>query len=374
MKKKKYFINSVFVKAFPVMLCVFVISSTLTELHAQFKEESARMAYELRMQGDILYAAAMLEKLMQQGKHENGLVPYEMARLREHQSNGGAEWIKPETIIGLSKWAVEMDPNNLVFVVHDANCRFNKAYMSMMMESNTAAEDVGDCVEKLEKVLAMDPDFHEIRVKLVEIYAHLPEDMGGNPGKAGKYATYLENQDPWFGMLARDAMLPDSLSRVDFWKEQMKAHKKDIRISVKLGMAYLLEDNIAEATPLLEAAVNQDPGYNYLLAQLGRYHMYQVMWHRDKADEELPQAEEAYQNYMASSPAPPSYMQAWVKGHLSNIKRFSGDQEGAETMKREALALDPSYSKASGMPGKYLYVPPGDLYRSGDYISFMRPF
>jgi len=105
MKMEKYFINSVHAKTFTVMLSVFVLFSANTELHAQFKEESARMAYELRMQGDILYAAAMLEKLMQQGIHENGLVPYEMSRLREHQSNGGAEWIKPETIIGLSKWA-----------------------------------------------------------------------------------------------------------------------------------------------------------------------------------------------------------------------------------------------------------------------------
>jgi tetratricopeptide (TPR) repeat protein len=229
-------------------------------------------------------------------------------------------------------------------------------------------------VKKLEKVLVMDPDFHELRVRLVEIYSQLPEDMGGNPGKAGKYATYLEGKDPWFGMLARDAMLPDSLSRVDFWKEQLKAHKKDIRVSVKLGMAYLLEEDIPEAIPLLEAAIKQDPKYNLLLAQLGRYHMYQAMWHREKADEELPLAEEAYLSYLASSPPPPAHMQAWVKGHLSNIKRFSGDQEGAETIKREAFAMDPSYSKASGMPGKDLYVPPGNLYRSGDYVSFLRPF
>jgi hypothetical protein len=70
--------------------------SATAELRAQFKEESARMAYELRMQGDILYAAAMLEKLMLQGKHENGMVQHEMSRLREHQSIGGASGLLPK--------------------------------------------------------------------------------------------------------------------------------------------------------------------------------------------------------------------------------------------------------------------------------------
>lgn len=374
MKKRKFIVQRIITQAIPVMLPVFLLFSSYTESGAQFKEESARMAYELRMNGDILYAAAMLEKLMQQGKHENGLVQYEMSRLREHQSLGGAQWIKPETIIDLTRWAVEMDPDNLAFVVQDANCRFDRAYMSMMTESETAKKDVGDCVEKLEEVLAMDPDFHEVRVKLVEIYANLPEEMGGDREKAGKYATYLEGKDPWFGMLARDAMLSDSLSRVDFWKEQLKANKKDTRVSVKLGMAYLLEEKIDDATPLLEAAVKEDPEYNVLLAQLGRYHMYQAMWHREKGEEELPKIEEAFQRYLDATPSPPVYMQAWVKGHLSNIKRFSGDQEGAERLKREATALDPSFSRASGMPGRDIYVPPGNLYRSGDYVSFMRPF
>jgi hypothetical protein len=72
-----------------------------------------------------------------------------------------------------------MDPDNLAFSVQGTYCSFGKAYMSLMMESETAAEDVGDCAKKLEKVLTMDHNFHEVRVRLVEIYAQLPEEMGG---------------------------------------------------------------------------------------------------------------------------------------------------------------------------------------------------
>ena len=47
----------------------------------------------------------------------------------------------------------------------------------------------------------------------------------------------------------------------------------------------------------------------------------------------------------------------------------------AEEIKPHLLEdLDPSFSKASGLPGLGLYVPPGEIYRSGDYESFLRPF
>ena len=71
-----------------------------SEISAQFKEESARAAYELRMNGEILYASAMLQKLTNLRKTEGGLVQYEMARTKEHQGNGGAEWINADQIIG----------------------------------------------------------------------------------------------------------------------------------------------------------------------------------------------------------------------------------------------------------------------------------
>ena len=119
---------------------------------------------------------------------------YEMARVREHQSLGGAEWARG-MIIGQSQWAVSQDPQNLLFSYYDAQARFGKAYMSMMTDGETAGEDIRDAVEKLEKVLEMDPDFHEVRVQLTEIYSHLPGDLAGDPEKAEHHASYLEKKD-----------------------------------------------------------------------------------------------------------------------------------------------------------------------------------
>jgi tetratricopeptide (TPR) repeat protein len=355
-------------------LGIFVLFLVSCGLQAQFKQESVQAAYELRMDGEIHYAAAMLEKLIQLQKTEGGLAHYEMSRLREHQHVGGADWAGPDMIIGQSQWAVSEDPGNLLFVWNDANARFGKAYLSMMTGQESAGDDIRDAVEKLEKVLEMDPDFHEVRVRLIEIYAQMPEDMAGNREKAAKHAGYLESRDPWFAMLAGDVMLADSLSRVDYWTEMKKSHAGDIRVSVKLACAYLLEGNIEEARPLMEAAMKADPEYNILNLQEARYHVYQVMWNREKAGEELPLAEQCFQAFLEAEPDAPAPLRAWVLGHLSRIKRFSGDREAAERIFQEALAMDLSFSKASGLPGMDLYVPPGEIYRNGDYSSFLRPF
>ena len=376
MKKRSNQLNRNIGKFLMLIISVLSLSFLTSKTPAQFfKEESARIAWELRMQGEIRYAQAMLEKLIEQGKTEGGLVQYELSRTMVHLRLGGTNWVTDGNIIGNSKGSVIEDPQNLLFVRHDAQCRFFKAYLSMMQEGKTAGEDINDAVASLEKVLELDPDFHEVRVQLVEIYSQLPEDLAGDKEKAELHASYLEDKDAWFGYLAREAMLAEDASRVDFWKEKINNDKPDTRITIRLGKAYLLAGNFEEARPLFESAMKEDPAkYNILLLHIARYHMYQVMWDQDKAEEELPLAEQAIMQYLESEPEPVVPLKAWALGKLAMFKRISGNEEEFKRLMTKANALDPRFSKASGLPGLDLYVPPGELYRSGDYESFLRPF
>lgn len=355
-------------------LTVLLVIGFPIDLSAQYEEESARAAWELRMNGEIQYAQAMLQKLIDQQKTEEGLAHYEMARNLEHQILGGSQGVDMDQVIGSSQLALKEDPQNLLYAHYFAQCKFSKAYLSMMQEGKTAGEDIRQAVESLEKVLDLEPDFHEARVHLIEIYSNLPEDLAGDMEKAEMHAAWFEGKDPYFESLARAAMLPDTVSRVEFWKEQSNKHSKDTRMAVKLGKAYLLEGNIEEAKPLFESAMTEDPGYNILLLHTARYHMYQVMWDQGKAEVELPLAVKAIEQYLKSEPEPIAPLKAWALGKLAMFKRFTGDEAEFKRLIAEANALDPSFSKASGLPGLDLYVPTGELYRSGDYETFLRPF
>jgi tetratricopeptide (TPR) repeat protein len=169
-------------------------------------------------------------------------------------------------------------------------------------------------------------------------------------------------------------MLTGEQSRVDFWKKASEEHPEDIRVAVKLGKAYLMEDNPDEAISIFESAMGEDPKYNILLLHMARYHMYQAMGDRSKAEEALPLAEAAINRYLNSEPGPIAPYKAWAIGKLSLFKRFQGQEEEAKRLMQEANALDPSFSKATALPDPFLYAPPGELYRSGDYNSFTRPF
>ncbi|MCK4746774.1 MAG: tetratricopeptide repeat protein [Bacteroidales bacterium] len=354
------------------LLSILLLLTSPSNLSAQFEEESVQAAYELRMNGEMWYAKAMLNKLIDMGRAD-GLTHYELARHKMHRMKGG--WnTKIGNILTSATNAVSADPGNEAFAFFEAECYFLKAYMSMMRETETAREDIADAINSFERVLELKPDYHEARMHLVEIFYQLPEDMEGDKEKAEIHAVKLEEMDHYFGILAREIMLPEEASRIEYWQRIWKKNKEDPRIQKKLGLAYLSAGKPEESKPLFESAMEKDPKYNTLILHIARYHMYQVMSDRSKSETELPLAEAAIREYLSLEPEPIAPLKAWAIGSLSKMKFFGGEKEEGEKLMAEAQSLDPAFSRASAIPGLELYNPPGEIYRSGDYSSFLRPF
>ena len=352
---------------------IFVLSLLgLEDLSGQFKEESVQAAYDLRMNGEIWYARAMLNKLNDQGQ-KDGLAHYEIARLKMAQMLGGVN-IQMDGIINSAKQALKADSGNAAYAYLEASTRFGKAYMSIMKEAESAKMHVDEAVICFERVLELKPDYHEARMQLVEIYHALPEDMGGDKEKAAAHARHLKEMDWFFGAQAGEIMRPEETGRVEYWQQAWKENGKDMRVQKQLGMAYLADGNLVEAKPIFKKLMESDPVNNTLALHIARYHMYQVMWDRSKAEVELPLAEAAIREYLSLEPEPIAPLKAWAIGNLAKIKFFSGDQEEGAKLMAKAKALDPVFSKASACPGMELYISPGEIYRSGEYSSFLRPF
>ena len=352
---------------------IFVLSLLgLNELSGQFKEESVQAAYDQRMNGEIWYARAMLNKLNDQGQ-KDGFAHYEIARLKMAQMQGGVN-IQMNEIINSARQAVKSDSGNIAFAFLEASTRFSKAYMSIMKEAESAKMNVDEAVTCFERVLELKPDYHEARMQLVEIYHALPEDMGGDKQKAVAHARQLKEMDWFFGAQVGEIMRPEETGRVEYWQQAWKENGKDIRVQEQLGMAYLADGNLEEAKPLFKKLMRSDPANNILMLHIARYHMYQVMWDRSKAEVELPLAEAAIKEYLSLEPEPIAPLKAWAIGNLAKINFISGDQEEGVKLMAKAKALDPVFSKASACPGMELYISPGEIYRSGEYSSFLRPF
>lgn len=344
----------------------------LSDLPAQFAEESVQVAYELRMKGETRYARAMLQKILDLDKAD-GMANYEFARLKMAQMLGGSN-VEIESIINSAKQAVKADPGNVAFAYTEASALFNQAYMAIMQEAENAKQHVEEAVACLERVMELKPDYHEARMQLVEFYYALPEDMGGNKEEAARHARELEAMDWFFAAQAGEIMRPKETSRVDYWKLALKERAGDLRVKKQLGLAYLEAGKLEEARPLFDEVIQSDPSSNTLILDIARYHMYKVMQDKSKAETALPLAEAALEEYLSLEPEPIVPLKAWTLSNMARIKFFGGQEEEGKQLMAKARTLDLFFSRASDVPGMEIYIPPGEIYRSGEYSSFLRPF
>jgi tetratricopeptide (TPR) repeat protein len=139
-----------------------------------------------------------------------------------------------------------------------------------------------------------------------------------------------------------------------------------------LGRVYLHDKNIDEATKCFEKAISLNTKKNILYVDLGRYNMMQAMQNPAKLDSLAPLIENAFEIYLKSQPEPIIPLKAFVIGNLARIKFRIGDKENGNKLNKEAMTLDPNYSKASAIPSQILFDPPDEISRVHGY--FFRPF
>jgi hypothetical protein len=100
--------------------------------------------------------------------------------------------------------------------------------------------------------------------------------------------------------------------------------------------------------------------------------MMKVMQDRNLADKELPESKKFFEMYLASVPAPNIPLKAYTIGNLAKIAMFTGKQEEADKLMKDAKALDPYFSKAFGVPSQALFDCPDSVNHC--FISYFMPF
>jgi hypothetical protein len=74
----------------------------------------------------------------------------------------------------------------------------------------------------------------------------------------------------------------------------------------------------------------------------------------------------AVTRYLDSKPVPP--MRAYALGVQYKYKLHSGHKEQADELLKQAGALDPYFSKATGAPNPDLFIPPDEISRNHRYL------
>ena len=327
-------------------------------------------AYEMRINGNAEKAESLLSELVKNDSTD-AVACFELARTKQHLFLGGKQ-IPWEEVVKLSHQAVRYNPENEVYAFYFAYCSFFNAFVSMMQQAPDVAEKITLACDAFGNVLKLDPDCHEARLYLIDIYGQLPVEMGGNKEKAMACVTEMNNRNMLFGAMAGARLLPDTANHIFYWQKVGKEAGMNAQVLEELGRAYLLNSDADNGTKYFLEAIQADNSRRYLYMHLARYHL--MMSQEDPGNKEmhLEKSMLMVNNYLQSVPALIPPQKAYANGFMALIRMLAGDDKGRNEYQESASAIDPFYSRATGMPSEMLYCRPDEV--KIQYESFFNPF
>jgi tetratricopeptide (TPR) repeat protein len=342
---------------------------------AQTKEAPTGVseAYELRINGKADKAELLLQDILKSDT-TNSLAYFELARTKHHMFLGGTQFSSEEwgKVMSNLQQAVRYAPDNEIFAYYYAYSGFLNAFISMMREQPDVAEKIAQTCDAFQAVLSLNPDCHAATLYLVDIYASLPEEMGGNRDKAGSIATELTKKDKVLGALASSKLLPETDDKIAYWQNVAGEAGMNAQVMEELGRAYLLKNDTENGIKYFQDAMQADHAKKYLSMNLMRYYMMSTAQNADKKDEYLAEAEKLVNTYINSDPQPVPSLKAYGYGILALLKMIGQDENGQKEYQDKASSIDPFYSRATGMAPDMLYCRPDAV--KIQYSSFFMPF
>jgi tetratricopeptide (TPR) repeat protein len=366
--KKRHFIIMSF------SFTIFCITSVWPYIGLEL-DTTVQKAYELRMQGKVDDAKALIEQAILQNPN-NAAAHYELARIQIYRALGIGSREALFDIIGdaqnhINK-AMELNPKDVIYTTFSGYVGYLQAYLSLMI-GEQSKEKFTKAIEAYESALILNPEYYQVMLYLIEIYSQFPVEAGGDKLKAEQYLGQLEGIGGVFGAKAKSIMLTEEVDKVDYWKKVQKKYEGNADVLEELGKAYLETDKVDSAVSCFERAIEIDSEKASLFLDLGIYYSFLAMRARD--NKELLQkcvisGDDAIVRYIESKPIQP--MLAYALGVRSKFKFFLGDQEQGQSLFKEAETLDPYFSKATAAPSADLFIPPGEISQNHRYL--LRPY
>jgi tetratricopeptide (TPR) repeat protein len=365
-----------------IITCILFLSSDIVfaciisgAYFGQELDTTVQKAYDLRMQGKVDDAKAILEQAVLQNPN-NAAAYYELARIQIHRALGMGNRETLFDMIGEAKnlidKAVELNPNDVIGTTFSGRVGFLQAYYSLMT-GEQSKEKLAIAVESYESALKLKPDYYQVMLYLIELYSQFPEEAGGDRSKAEQYALQLKGIGGVFGAKAESILLPEEVDKVDYWQKVLKKYEQNADVLEELGKAYLEVEKVDSAVYCFKKAIEIDPKKSALFLDLGIYYTFLAMRTRDNKEllqKYVMSGDSAVVKYLETKPIQP--MLAYALGVRGKFKFFLGDQEQGQILFKEAEALDPYFSKATAVPGADLFIPPGEIWENHRYL--MRPF
>ena len=135
-------------------------------------QEVVMDAYNLRMQGKVQEAKALLEQAISENP-DNADAYYELARIEWYQGLGWTEKDDFDIAADLQNLidkAVEIDPDNVIYAYFAGCAGIGRIYLSFVTGDQPGAkENLAGTIEAFESALELKPDYHQAMLHLVDL-------------------------------------------------------------------------------------------------------------------------------------------------------------------------------------------------------------
>lgn len=372
MKAKNKFFRPLIIGS--VSLFIAFGSHIYAPCSAQNVDMDVMQAYKLRIDGKADSAKILLELAIADDS-TNAASWFELARTKHHIGLGN-----PAQLFGglmqqiqqnIDK-AVELEPQNVIYSYYKAVIDHTLLYMNLNMGTEDVSSYFTKTTDSYRHLLTLKPDYHEAKLAMVELFASLPANKGGDREIAQTYTQELEEADVVFGAKARELLMPDNSDFIMFWQNVKVNNAANAEIYEALGKAYLRNDKPDLAKGWFDQAVSLNPNYQVLYIDLGNYYLMQAMQNIKPLKSVSAKIENALTRYLNSEPKPIAPLKAYAIGKLAMIKLRTGDAKAGNELVGVARCIDPNYSKAFGIPSQILFDRPDKISHAFTY--FFRPF
>lgn len=351
-------------KMHPYSFPIHTAITRLRNIEEHFSEPLV-YAYQKRMEGRV----DSIRDIFSSGRNDrNPMIHYELARIKRHCLIGGADENFYSYLNSANRTWV--DPYNVIFAFFNAESHlFVEKNKRELREEHRQDNYYFNAIEAFESVLEMKPDYHAARLHLVDIYSHLPEDLGGDRQKAETHARELLTYDTVWAARAEAILLPEEEGLLDFWLGLSEKHGNQPLLQQELGRAYLLERDPVNAETCFRKAMELEASKCTLLLDLARYHMKQVRRYKTRTTEHSSTAEKYLQEYIDTDPVNPH--KAWCYAKIAWLKDLAGETQEGAALLEEAKRLDMRFSRDESPPSLLLFIPLGEVFN--EFESHFRP-
>lgn len=313
-------------------------------------------AYQKRMEGKV---DSVRKTFKPNEQDRNPMNHYELARIKRHCLIGGAEEDLNSYLYSVN---LTMRGNHNVITVffHAESMLFVERNKAKLREDRRDDNFYDPAIREFEWLLEMKPDYHAARLHLVDIYSHIPGDLGGDMEKAKKHAAELSKYDSVWAARAEAILLSGEEKLLDFWLRIAPSHRDDPILQQELGRAYLSEGDVKHAEGCFRKAMELDPQKCTLLVDLARFHIRGLQRDKVRAPEHLTAAENYLLEYIRTDPVNPH--KAWCYAKLSWLKDLAGESEEGSKLLEQAKQLDMRFSREEAPPSMLLFIPLDEVY------------